>query len=135
MNQFEHKETQIVKSMLDFSRVSDSFSFSNNASLSIAIAISRDLEHFPSLKSKAVFEFGSENDPISIYVEIVSVFNITHLDKETLKEESETFCRPYIIDELRRKIAELTKLHIGTPLQIPIPNNLEFKKNPPPSGA
>ncbi|MBQ9521995.1 MAG: hypothetical protein IJR72_05435 [Oscillospiraceae bacterium] len=122
MNQFEHERTQIIKSTLDFSRVSGKFSFSQDATLSGGMAISKDLEHSPSVRSTASFEFGNEteNDAIFIYVEIVSVFKISHLDKETLQKDAEAFCRPYTIRELAKKVTDLTKLHTGNPLNFPI---------------
>ena len=135
MNQFEHEETQIIKSRLDFSRVSEQLSFSSNVALSGVLQYSKDLEQSPDVLSKAILELGGENERVFIHVEIVSVFRITHLEKETLRQDAEAFCRPYTIRELTRKIADLTKLHIGTSLQLQIPDDLAFEETPPPSGA
>lgn len=122
MNSFIYKDTIIMESQLDFSRFEKGTSFSSEVSLSATISIPRDPEKNRKVICTIDLTFGSPSDVINLHVKSRSFFEIDGaIDAETLQKDAQEKCYPKAGECLTEKIAELTRLHIGSPLNIPIP--------------
>lgn len=125
MNNFAHKNTTIIESQFCFSRVDKEFNFSGEVVLSITIATPKNAESQKLVVCTLDLSMGSEEDQIQLRVKSRSVFElIGEVNPDTLQDDAKASCCPKAIDVLTEKIAELTRLHIGRPLTIPIPRNL-----------
>ena len=70
----------------------------------------------------AELEIGGKEKAVRIYIKTASVFDIQVLeDAETLGQDANAICLQRTLDELSQKLAELTRLHIGKEIKIPMP--------------
>ena len=122
MNEFKYRETLILKSELDFTRLHGSNDFHGEATLSTSVGISKDLEKNRAVRCIAELEIGGEEKAIRIYIKTASVFDIQVLENtETLRQDANAICLQRTLDELSQKLAELTRLHIGKEIKILMP--------------
>lgn len=122
MNEFKYRETVILKSELDFTRLQGSNDFRGDANLSTSVGISKDLEKNKTVRCMAELEIGGEEKAIRIYIKTTSVFDIQVLeDTETLRQDANAICLQRTLDELSQKLADLTRLHIGKEIKIAMP--------------
>ena len=112
-------------SQFNFSRANEEFIFSGEAILSITIATPKNIERQKPVVCTLDSSMGSEEDKFQLHVISRSVFELTGTaDLDTLQEDAKTSCCPIAIDVLTQKVAELTHIHIGRSLTIPIPRDL-----------
>ena len=122
MIEFKYREKVILKSELDFTRLHGSNDFRGDANLSTSVGISRDLEKNRAVRCIAELEIGGKEKAVRIYIKTASVFDIQVLeDAETLGQDANAICLQRTLDELSQKLAELTRLHIGKEIKIPMP--------------
>lgn len=126
MNTFQLDKTLIMKSELDFTRAYNSRPFSGSANISDATATPKDPDKHPNVICTAILDLGGSDESLSIHVETRSLFKITNVEnKSALRADAEKFCRDIALKELSRVIGELTKLHTGNSMSIPIPLDVD----------
>lgn len=125
MNKFKCLSTVITKSELDFTRIKNATSFNGDADLSVMVSVPKIIEAEKPIACTAKFTLGGDDEVVKIFVESMSRFKITEvIDPNTLNEDAKEVCRRITIEEMIKKIADLTKLHTGKPLNIPMPKEL-----------
>lgn len=123
MNSFAYKDTVIVESQLDFSRFLKTEHLEGEVSLSSTISIPKDPEKVRNVICSIDLSLGDSSDVIYLHVKSRSVFEITGaIDAKTLEADAQEKCFPQACDLITKKIAQLTQLHIGSPLNISIPS-------------
>ena len=123
MNDFTHKNTAIIESEFDFSRVHNTIKFSGEVCLATTISIPKDPKNNKIVVLTLDLSMGSKEDEIQLHVKSRSFFEITKdVDIETLRDDVKEQCYPVASQELSQRIAELTSLHIGKPMNISIPS-------------
>lgn len=123
MNSFTYKDTAIIESEFDFSRSDKGLKFSGEVFLSTTISIPKNLENNRTVILTLDLSMGSKESTLYLHVISRSFFEIEGLvNSETLHDDVQAECYPKAGEVLSEKIAELTRLHIGKPLNIPIPN-------------
>ncbi len=121
MNGFTYKDTIILESQFDFSRLEESISFSGEVILSATISVPNDLERNKIVLCTLDLSLGTDADKLKLHIKSRSAFEIDNLTAiETLQEDAKAQCTPKAGEVLAERIAELTRLHIGKPLNIPI---------------
>ena len=126
MNSFKYQDTAILKSELDFTRVKSLKEFSGDANLSTSVGIPNDLEKKKKIRCTVELMIGGDNDRIKIFLKTISIFEIQNIENaELLHKEAKLVCLPKAIEELSNKLAELTRIHVGTELRIPLPQITE----------
>ena len=122
MNKFAYKSTNILESRFDFSKLQGTISFSGEVMLSSTIAVPKNVNAENRVICILDLSLGQEDDPIQIQVKSQSIFEIQELEnEETLHADAKTICFPQAGKELSKRIEEITRLHIGKPISIPIP--------------
>ena len=123
MNNFAYKKTAIIESEFDFSRIDKGIKFSGDVCLSTTIAIPKEPKSNRTVVLTLDLSMGSKEDNLQLRVKSRSFFEIEgDVNIETLQNDAQEKCYPTASQELSRRIAELTLLHIGKPLNIPIPS-------------
>lgn len=126
MNNFSYKTTAITQSQFDFSRVKESGSFSGDAFISATISVPKNPENDKKVVCNLDLSIGSEKDVLQLRVQSRSLFEIEgDVNPETLEEDAKNQCYPVASKELSERVARLTELHMGKPLRIPIPENIQ----------
>lgn len=126
MNSFKYQDTAILKSELDFTRVKTLKEFSGEANLSTSVGIPNDLEKQKKIRCAVELMIGGDNERIKIFLKTVSIFEIENIENaDLLHKEAKLVCLPKAIEELSKKLAELTRIHVGTELRIPLPQITE----------
>lgn len=69
---------------------------------------------------------GEENETVlNIFVQLCVLFEIEQLDDEKeLEKYAQDFCIKQSMEIMQDKLAQLTKLHSGVPLELPLTDNL-----------
>lgn len=122
MNNFTYKNTAIVESEFDFSRIEKGIKYSGEVCLSTTISIPKDPESNRTVVLTLDLSLGSKEEKIQLHVMSRSFFEIEgDVNIDTLHDDVQEKCYPKAGEVLSEKIAELTRLHIGNPMNIPIP--------------
>lgn len=122
MNSFKYINTIIPQSEFDFSRLKGASEHKGEMTLAVTFGIPKD----PSKTRKIICELdltlGSENDNMLIHIKSQSRFDVLEpVNVDTLENDVQEYCYQYAIDELGKRVSEITKLQIGSPINIPIP--------------
>lgn len=122
MNKFAYKSTNILESRFDFSKLQGTISFSGEVMLSSTIAVPKNTNTENRVICILDLSLGQEADPIQMQVKSQSIFEIQELEnEEALYADAKKICFPQAGKELSKRIEEITRLHIGKPISIPIP--------------
>jgi len=125
MNQFIYKNTVILKSHFDFSQFKSEQSFEGEVSQSTAVTVPKDVDTHKTVFCTIELSFGKKDDPVNFSIQARSFFEIDgDINMDTLKTDMKELCYPTAASELSEKIANLSRLHIGINLNIPIPEKL-----------
>lgn len=126
MNSFKYQNTAILKSELDFTRIKSLKEFSGDANLSTSVGVPKDLGKQKRIRCNVELLIGGDSERVKIFIKTSSIFEIDSIENvEHLHKDAKMFCLPKAIEELSKKLAELTRIHIGTELRIPIPQITE----------
>lgn len=122
MNNFTYKETVILESQFDFSRLDKGLQFSGEVVLSTTIATPQNPDKQKAVACTLDLSMGADEDKIQLRVKSRSIFVLEgEVNIDTLQEDAKVKCYPKASEVLSERIAELTRLHIGKPLNISIP--------------
>ena len=125
MNKFTHKKTVIKESRFDFSKLEAGINIKGEAMLSVSLAVPKNPETNRMIVCTLEVTLGEDTDRIKLYVASQSTFSIDgEICQATLHRDAEEQCYPEAGRIMKERIAEITRLHVGTPLNIPIPTEL-----------
>lgn len=125
MNNFTYRETAILESQFDFSRLDKGLQFSGEVVLSATISTPQNPDQQKTVACTLDLSMGSEEDKMQLHVKSRSIFVLEgEINTDTLQDDAKAKCYPKAGEVLTERIAELTRLHIGKPLNIPIPRDL-----------
>lgn len=123
MNNFAYKQTAIIASEFDFSRIEKDLKFSGDVCLSTTIAIPKDPDKNKTVILSLDLSMGTKEDKIQMHVQSRSFFEIEgNVVPDTLRQDAQELCYPKASAVLSEKIAELTHIHIGKAMKIAIPS-------------
>lgn len=126
MNAFRLINTAVVKSEMDFTRAKKDLVFNGFVSLSTSLKTPKDAAKHRNTYCFVTLSLGEENDILKIRMKTLSKFEIVELnDPSTLRKDSSNYCPRRAVEEALRKFEQLTELHIGHPLHIPLPPDME----------
>ena len=126
MNKFVYKNTNIIESQFNFNKLQESIAFDGEVMLSSTIAVPKNISENKIIVCILDLSLGHEDDPITLHVKSQSIFEIQELaNKDELHKDAKEKCLPKAGQELSERIKEITRLHIGKPISIPIPKDLE----------
>lgn len=125
MNSFRLTKTVIVKSEMDFTGISKQ-SIKQSVTLSTATMTPKNAAKNRKAYCKVSLELGEKDDEIRMRVEALVEFEIANLsDLSTLRKDSAKYCSRKAIEDVIKKVEKLTEIHLGEPLHIPLPPDVE----------
>lgn len=122
MNSFKLAEVQVVKSDIDLTKIKAKADNQGECSFKCSLGIPTDLAKGKIRCIVEVIVGEGEPDGLKLYVKSICLFNlIGEIEQDTLRSDAEKECVTIALAETTRKIAELTKVLTGKPLNIPPP--------------
>lgn len=121
-NKFELRETRVLKSVFDFSRLPEGYVFKGKISISSTIEVPKDINTDKVARCCETLTMGKDDDPFQILLKTISLFDIVHVGNEdSLQTDAATICNPQALGALADILHQLTILHLGQPIDIAIP--------------
>lgn len=126
MNSFRLIDTVVVKSEMDFTGIKEDSVFKGIVNLSTMTRTPKDAKQNKYAYCSVSLSFGEENDNLKIRMETLSKFEIVNVtDPCTLRKDSERYCSRQALKEALKKLEILTEAHLGKPMHIPLPPDME----------
>lgn len=126
MNSFRLIDTIVVKSVMDFTRAKKDSVFKGALDLSTVTKTPKDANRNKYVYCTVILSIGKETDNLKIQMETLSKFEIMESsDPDTLREDSASYCSDRAVKAAYKKFEELTETHLGKPIQIPLPSDME----------
>lgn len=126
MNSFRLISTAVVKSEMDFTRAKENSLFNGTVSLSTSTKTPKDATKHRNVYCSVTLSLGEEDDVLTIRMKTFSKFEIAELnDSGTLRKDAISYCSRQAVEEAFKKLEQLTELHVGKPLHIPLPPDME----------
>lgn len=121
-NEFKLRDTRILKSIFDFSHLPEGYVFKGKISISSTIEVPKDVSTDKVVRCCETLTMGKEDGPFQILLKTITLFDITHIDSEdSLQTDATAICHPQALSVLADILHQLTKIHLGQPIDISIP--------------
>lgn len=126
MNKFKHNKTIITESKIDFAKLDEGISFNGEVAISVTIAVPKEPEAKRMIICTIEITMGQKDvDNVSLHAISQSSFDIEgDIEKENLQKDAQVICYPEAARITKNRIADITRLHVGVPINVPIPQSL-----------
>lgn len=126
MNSFRLINTVVVTSEMDFTKAMKESVYRGIVTLSTSTKTPKDTERNRNVYCSVTLALGEENDCVRIRMETFSKFEIVELNNlDTLRKDSVSYCSRQAAEDAIKKLNLLTEVHLGEPLRIPLPPDME----------
>lgn len=126
MNSFRLINIAVVKSEMDFTRATKDSVFRGTVNLSTSTKTPKDANRNRKIYCSVTLSLGEEEDSVKIRMKTFSEFEIIEFgDPNKLRKDSVSYCSRQAVEETLKKLELLTETHLGEPLHIPLPPNMD----------
>lgn len=117
MATLKHKDTRILYSCLDFSKIKMPLAFSGKSHISITVSIPTDLKPGGIVRCRSIFTLEQEQDGPHIEVKTETRIEVSEPDES--EADTAEACRQIALQELEKKVEKLFSLHGGAKISFP----------------
>ena len=122
MNNINYVKSNIIKSCFDFSRLDGKLQYSGSCNISVSAQPPKnERPNNKDFKCIASLSIGDDESTIKIEMAFGFLFHIDgDIDFDTLSDDIESICVPKILSQISDYFRELTKIHLGASLELPL---------------